>query len=355
MKKIILIILSISLWITSYGQDFPPPENFHAMLDNDFIRLYWQPPQNKSLSHYNIYRSGFTNGRLIPIGSTTATEYVIPVGFGFFTCIGLSAEYSDPPGESDTVMVYIVCDDNMTLPVLFDFEHPFMYHYELVGCIGEGNDDWTLCDSIFYSPEHSAAFISDSNDSRSYLVTNYIDLESAQTPTVSFMCRIPQVQGHSDTLKLFYYHYMDWIQVADPIYSVDDWQSFSFPLDSLPQIFHFGFEATAGGGSGVYLDDILFMDQSVHISDRDFKKPLLEIRPVPATSSLILDINTNENTEFHGTLFSVDGKPVKSFSARMLMPGSHQVNLDISDLIPGMYFLTAFFTDRIITKKVVID
>jgi hypothetical protein len=354
MRKATLVIILIITWNSAYNQSFPSPEDFCAYFDNDSIYLTWQSPENKSFSNYSIYYFGLNNGLRIHLCSTTDTNYTIPAPtFMYNICFGLTAEYVDPPGVSDTAVCCITCLLALTLPSIFDFESG-LYVCGLVANILEGSDNWVLYDSIFYSPQHSAAFISDTNNFKSALTTAPFAIMPTQIPKLSFKCKIPQTGDYSDTLKLYYLTDGSWIQYSDPIYSIDDWQLHTYSLESLPSFSRFAFEATSGGGSGVFLDDVVFEDELVNIQKQGINKPFMEIMPNPATSTLTLNLVIEEDTKFSATIFSIDGKPVKSNINQVLIPGNHKINIDICDLDAGIYFISANLNNNILTKKVLI-
>ena len=56
--------------------------------------------------------------------------------------LGLTAEYNDPYGESDTIWNYIVIPATWLLPVVINFEYQSVYGSGLTASIGAGNDNW---------------------------------------------------------------------------------------------------------------------------------------------------------------------------------------------------------------------
>lgn len=355
MRKFIFIILLIVTCNTGFNQSFPPPTNFYAFVENDSVYLFWQAPENKSLLHYNIYYYGYTNGQHIQIGSTTNTSFTIPQPtFSYTINLGVSAEYIEPSGESDTLWSYAICPWLWTLPVIIDFEEPVVYSCGMVANIIEGNVNWELSDSIYYSQGHSAAFISDSTYSKSSLITTLFGLASSQTPKLSLMCKLPGNQGLTDTLKLYYSVSGNWIQISDPITTINDWQLLTYNLESLPLSFHFAFEATSGGGNGVFLDDIFFEDKEVLVQNLKFEKDLMKIILDRSSSKLTIDLKIKIKTKCKITLSSINGTVVKSYINKILSPENHQINIDISSLRSGVYIASAKFDNRILTKKVII-
>jgi len=355
MKKIFILILLTQSWNILQGQNFPPPTNYYGSCENDSIELFWAPPENKPLSHYNIYYRGYNNSLPSKIDSTMHTSISIPYPtFANTFFLGVSAKYFDPIGESDTLWVCGSIGNVWTLPVEIDFEDVGVYYTGLTTSVLEGNDNWELTDTAFYSQSHCASFHSDFDSYKSWLLTTYISVTTNQTPSLSFRCKIPPTGVLSDTLKLYYCSPSDnFIQFSNPLYSIDDWQLVTVSLESLPLDFHFAFEATSGGGNGVYLDDIIFDDKTVSIQDHIPTKPIFKIRQNPVTSLLTIDLTLKEKSELKIVLYTIDGQPVKSIRKQILDKGSQEINIDVNDIEAGLYVIVVRLDKQFTSRKIV--
>lgn len=355
MKKLVILIIFIQFWTNLYSQDFPPPANFSVNMGNDSIELNWMPPESKSFVHYNIYY-GYHDGLQVKIGSTTDTCYTLPIPTFFNTMeLGLTAEYNDPYGESDTIWNYMAILMTWLLPVEIDFEDHSVYGSGLTASIGAGSDNWELTEADFYSQSHSAAFNSVHVNSKASLITAEICLyPTSQIPTISFMCKLPPKNGLSDTLKLYYENANNYVLISDPVYNIDDWQLFTFTPDSMPATgFRFAFEATAGGGNGVYLDDIKVEDKTVFVEEHKIMNSSLKVEQNPVASLLSLDIYLKEKTLCSFMLYTIEGHLVRSVEEQFLETGNQKISIDISDLCAGLYIIEATLNQQLITKKIV--
>ncbi len=166
------------------------------------------------------------------------------------------------------------------------------------------------------------------------------------------MCKIPEKNGHSDTLKLFYSELGNWPQLSVPVYSVNDWQFYSFSLSALPPNFNFAFEATSGAGGGVFLDDIKLYDDLVSIQVQNACVPEPLIYQNRASSKLTAEFITKELTQTEIKLISVEGRIIQSAYFSFLYPGNHSVTLDISDVKTGIYILSMVQNDHLFTRKI---
>jgi len=355
MKKLVILIIFTQFWTNLCSQNFSPPGNFNVNIGNDSIELNWMPPENKSLAHYNIYY-GYYDGLQVKIGSTTDTFYTLPIPIFCYTMeLGVTAEYIDPYGESDTIWNYIVIPATWLLPVVINFEYQSVYGSGLTASIGAGNDNWELTDADFYSQSHSAAFNSVQANSKASLITTQICLyPTSQIPTISFMCKLPPNNGLSDTLKLYYKAADNYVLISDPVYNIDDWQLYTFTPDSMPvSCFHLAFEATAGGGNGIYLDDIKVEDKTVVVEEHKIMNSSVRVEQNPVASLLTLDLYLKEKTLCSFMLYTMDGHLVKSVEEQFIETGNQKISIDTSDLSAGLYIVKATLNQQLIANKIV--
>lgn len=290
----------------------------------------------------------------IKIGSTINTYYSVPFPtFGYTITLGVSAAYIDPIGESDTLWCYNFIPLLWALPVEVDFEDSIVYSSEMTARIMEGNDNWELNDSNFYSQSHSASYKSNLANSSASLITTEIGLTSNQTPSLSFMGMLPHQNGQSDTLKLYYLSAGIWVQITEPIFNIDDWQLFTISLELLPLSFHIAFEAIAGGGDGIYLDDIIFEDKAVNVQDQKLFNPLMKVEQNPVISLLTIDLNLIEESLCNFDVYTIERYPVKSVEKHIIENGNQKISIDIADLNAGLYILMVSLNKKIITRRFV--
>jgi hypothetical protein len=345
MNKLIIVLIILMTWLTGISQDFPPPGPIYINIDNDSVYLSWQSPGSKFLSHYSIYfNSCWEDGVSLPIGTTTDTTYTlaIPV-FHYKMNFGVSAEYLDPVGQSDTVWINCVIPGLLDPPLNIDFEDPPIYGINMASCILVGNDNWELIDSIYYSPEHCAAFFSFSVGSKSLLHTMPVMVDEDDVPIISFKVRIPEKNQESDTLRLLH----GGEPFGNTLYSINDWQYFIyFEGLGVGNCSPFEFEAIAGGGGGIFIDDIMFetctnmrnsFDNDIH----------LNIFPNPATSFITIHIKEGIAIE-EAIIYNHLGQ-----KALVAVPVNNTV--DVSGLRPGIYFLEVVTSENRTGTKLVVE
>ncbi len=355
-KKILAIVLSFSFLII-YSQNFPPPRNLFVYFEWDSVYMRWEPPNEKSFSHYNIYKKGLEYGVPVFIGSTTDTFYTTPLPIWAYTGIyEVSAAYVNPIGESEHIWSEFICLWGWILPQTIDFEECNVYRCGLGSNIITGQSDWNLIDSVSFSSSHSALFISDTIGSKAMLFTTVIGIISGQDPVLSFEYKIPLNNLYSDTLKLYYCagnpNYFPWIPFSYPITGSNNWEHFKCSLQSLPNSFHFGFEAIYGGGSGIYLDDIKFFDKLVSIDDKILSEDLdFNIYPNPAKESFIL---TNMNKFNSPVIMKITNSYGYDICTKHYNSFNIDTKIDVSYLPNGIYFITIKASNISRTKKIIV-
>lgn len=356
MKRVLFLIIVLAFTNSAFNQEFPPPTNFYTYFNADSITLNWEPPGSESFLQYNVYTYGYTGGQIIYLGSTTETSYAIPKpDFLYSINLGLSAEYINPNGESDTLWSFIGCPWLWLIPTEINFEDPEYYFCGTVANIMRGTDNWELTDSTSSSPSHSVVFYSDSLNFKSAYTTTVIEPTSSQSPALSFMYKIPQKLGKTDTLKLCYYSFGNYLLLTDSIIPTEDWQEYNISLESLPNSFHFAFEATSGGGGGVYLDEILLLDNIVSVPNHILNPSQLNVHINQNNSNLDLTFKTEVNTILKSAILSIDGKLVYNGKTKNLQKGKNKEFIDISHLNQGLYIVKLNLNNKVIYRKVIIN
>lgn len=355
MKNHLITLWLISLSTLLVGQQFPPPQNFHFIEENDSVYLSWSPPSGASPTNYKIYYNTYLNGEVeIIVGATTDTMAIFPRPiFAYNMCWGIIASYQNPIGESK---IHYVCQIYMTTidcPYLIDFESPDINFYYLAALREYGEDTWELSDETFISPNHSAGYISDSIGYRASLRTNYAMFDNRTSRNLSFWYKIPENQGLSDTLSVHCLGYQWDTTLIQALYATNEWQFAQVSLDKAPIIFQVGFRANAAGGNGVFLDDVRFFSETVDVKQPSTNIPLVSIFPNPASSFFNLNLNLPEPAEVKLTLCSMEGKVMKTNTSEYIMPGKQSMTMDVSDLKPGVYLISVRVNDNIINHKLV--
>jgi hypothetical protein len=190
---------------------------------------------------------------------------------------------------------------------------------------------------------------------KSALTTTLIDSYETESPSLSFMYKIPEKQGKTDTLKLLYYSFNNYHLLTDFINPTNEWQEYQCSLDSLPNSFHFAFEATCAGGGGVFIDDILFYDNTVGVPIHEADKSQTIINLNQIGSSMKISFSSKENAIFNCEVYSIDGRPVYNEKSQNLPGGVYDKTIDLSSLKPGFYIVKINHNNTSLTKKVFIN
>ncbi len=336
MKKAISIIAFIILAFNVQSQDFPWPENFYGDLNHsqDSIILFWSPPLERAVSHYNVYLSGGGGCLYTKIKSTTDTSYTFRMpDFCIKMVIALTAVYKNPDGESDKSIIVIKTSGYTNFPFSESFDVIDGRYGSWLSCVQEGADNWQLNQNEFHSDPQSAAFISDSINSKANLYSPWFYSSENLVPTIEFMCKIPEIDGKSDSLIVSIKGH----PYTDVLHSINDWQLLS--ISQLPyEEFIIVFKATSGGGGGVYIDDLEVKGSPVGMGKNDPFESSLSISPNPAGEYLNIKTNTTgtKNCEIH--LHSLDGSLLKS--VKPILNQNERYRLDLSDVPAGIYFLS---------------
>ena len=355
MKNLLITIWLMSLSTFLWGQQFPKPENFYALTTvNDSIELYWTTPSNAAPTHYNIYFTTFRHDDIgVKVGTTTQTQAKFPLpDFHYEGCFGISASYENPAGESDTIFdCWILLSYLMDPYYLFDFG-PLGQCY-LMATRNIGNETWKLCEDTYFSPSRSAGYISDTPGNSGSLWTANFSWPSPCSPNLSFWYKIPENQGLSDTLKVYLWKGSNLTLLLQPLSASEEWQFIEMTIPITSSGFQIGFEATAAGGNGVYLDDFRVFDEMVDVKEHELMAAMVDIFPNPASSFFNLNLNLPESANVKLTLCSMEGKVIKTKVSRNMMPGKQRMTMDVSDLKPGIYMVSVQVDDKIINQKLI--
>lgn len=355
MKNLLIAIWLMSLSTLLLGQQFPPPENFYSTTPiNDSIELYWSPPSNASPTHYNIYFTTFQHDDIgVKVGTTTEIQVKLPFpDFHYQGCFGISASYENPAGESDTIFdCWILLSYLLDPYYLFDFGP--LGQCDLLATRNIGNETWKLCEDSYFSPSRSARYISDTPGNSGSLWTANFSWPSPCSPNLSFWYKIPKYQGLSDTLKVYLCKGSNLTLLLPPLSAAEEWQFIEMTIPITTSGFQIGFEATAAGGNGVYLDDFRVFDEIVDIKEQPLNVASIDIFPNPASSFFNLNLNLPEPADVKLTLSTMEGKVLKTNASQHMMPGKQRMTMDVSDLKPGIYLVSVQVNDNIINQKLV--
>jgi hypothetical protein len=89
-----------------------------------------------------------------------------------------------------------------------------------------------------------------------------------------------------------------------------------------------------------------------HVVDPGTK---LEVFPNPCSDATTLRIRMIEKQEATCKLYSTDGRKIKELFQGFMLPGSHKIEVKVSDLPPGIYFIRLVSGEDVMTQKIVVN
>ncbi|MEQ8580454.1 MAG: polysaccharide lyase family 7 protein [Marinoscillum sp.] len=94
------------------------------------------------------------------------------------------------------------------------------------------------------------------------------------------------------------------------------------------------------------------IDASIGLEQSD---GLITVYPNPTVRSFTVDITIDQESYFHGQLLGLDGRVLRSIERHVLSQGSHQVNVDVTDLERGVYFFQYSLNGKTQTSRIIKD
>ena len=82
---------------------------------------------------------------------------------------------------------------------------------------------------------------------------------------------------------------------------------------------------------------------------------VLQNYPNPASDLTIVKVNIRKNTDLTIEVVNMLGQKVMTVDAGAVKPGMNQVELNVSNLTPGVYFYTVRAGDAKVTKKMIVE
>lgn len=102
--------------------------------------------------------------------------------------------------------------------------------------------------------------------------------------------------------------------------------------------FRFKFVFTNDGGNNIYIDNINLYPASMSAIDESSLSNLI-LFPNPAESSAILRLNEASGSDLSISLVNSLGQEIQQIESGFFAKGSHQIDIDLSELTAGLYFV----------------
>jgi len=118
-------------------------------------------------------------------------------------------------------------------------------------------------------------------------------------------------------------------------------------------MFKFKFTAETGSSNNFYIDDI-----NITSATGVVEIPLvsnIQVFPNPATDRITIEFDLTDNKEIEMGVKDVLGRTVKTGAKENLVAGHHRVQLPLTDLAKGVYFVSIRSNAQTVTKKIIVE
>ena len=139
--------------------------------------------------------------------------------------------------------------------------------------------------------------------------------------------------------------------------SGNDWQTVNVTgITSIYLVsdFRFKIKFTSGGGNDLYIDDIN-LTGPVGLQDNETIYDFF-VFPNPANSiANVQFLLPKSQQQMNIQLHNIIGEQVKNIFSGNLSSGQHNLSIDVSDLAPGVYFVTISNATRKVVQRFVVE
>lgn len=209
------------------------------------------------------------------------------------------------------------------------------------------------------------------------LVSPSIDLSAIQSPTLTFRLAYRlKTTGNTDKLRLLASNncgqtwVQRWVKTGTSLSTVSgalssaftpqsfstDWRMESVNLTSNANDTNvrFKFEFTSGGGNNLYIDDINISGPT-GVSDLQSQLTAFAVYPNPASDKATIGISLESGQEVLLKVYDMIGRETATLANGNLVSGSHQYELNTSDLPKGIYLVRLNVGGSSFVQKLVVQ
>ncbi len=118
---------------------------------------------------------------------------------------------------------------------------------------------------------------------------------------------------------------------------------------------NYGSIYAASYGRGLFRTNKYFLvgNEENKVDEPSISNNVLKVYPNPVSSIATVEIELNENTEVHFSVFDLSGRKLLT-QLRQLTKGNNKIRIDLSDLQTGVYFIQSVSGNDIRTKKIIV-
>jgi hypothetical protein len=324
----------------SLANRITPPRNLKALGFDNLVKLSWSVMEG--VNHYNIYRDNNL------IGSSETADYE---DFDVINDIEyqyqVTAVFTGSEDESDrSSAVAATPRPLLSLPYADDFETGETWW--------ETSHSWGLTSQTSHSPEHSLA--DSPNGDYQNNVTSYAYLRpfglngDFEEATVSFWTRFGLESGYDYVYFEISVNGENWVEIAEFNGTQQTWQKKTYSLNNYLGAEHvqlrFRFYSdTWVTDDGIFIDDFEISRVITTLSEHETG---FTFYPNPATDQIRIETSAGLKTRI--LIMDALGRTVKTTEVET--PG----NINVNDLIPGVYFIqmasgTHYSTAKLVVKS----
>lgn len=339
--------------VASMADLLPSPENLTAIADDELVTLAWTGVD--SVDHYNIYRNGD------PTAYATSTEVIYAdtnVSNGetytyYVTAIFLNTGEESGPSNLVTVVPMP--------PIAF----PFYDDFETGGPYWSFEGSWGIQDGVYHSATNSMTESPGGNYQPNLDISSTlraIDLTGATSAEISFWMRHQLESGYDFMYLEVSSDGISWDLLASYTGNQNTWTPVTYSLnnylnkENVTLRFHF----TSDGyieAQGMFIDDIEIDVVGVGIGENPPGKSAgtILLHPNPARDHASIDLIVVNSGKVKVSLTDATGRAIRILQDQWMDARTHRLDVDLSALRNGTYFIVMENSGERISRKLVIS
>jgi len=339
--------------VASMADELQAPSNLVAIAGDSEVSLEWDAVD--SVDHYNIFR----NADPTPYATSVEASYIdtevengTPYSY-YVTAVFLNSGEESGPSN----LVTVIPMPPISLPFFDDFETGAPYWTMA--------DSWGLQSGIFHSSSN-ALTESPAGDYQAYMdspcTLRALNFTGAATASVSFWTLYQIESGYDYMFLEVSTNGTDWDQLASYTGNLNTWELKTYPLDNYINetnvIIRFRFKSDSYiEEEGMFIDDLEVMVSGVGLDEGMILpgKSDLFFHPNPVNNMATVEFTLANPGMTKIMLADANGRLVKPIIEKHMNAGTHQVEIDVTDLRIGVYYGILENNGQKISRKLVIS
>ncbi len=227
-------------------------------------------------------------------------------------------------------------------------DFPLCFSQEFI----ENNLNWKVSSSNAGNPDNAHSgdyFFVVKKDGITQGVTRLLlprfDLSGLAAAQLNFWLYNAPVFNVTDTLFLYYKTSISdsWTLLTSFDNSITEWTNFSVNLPNISDDYQLAFQANIHSDRGIAIDDILIdLNTNLNVIDDDFV-----ISPIPSKGVVFISGNVDN---YEVQVYDINGRSILKISLN-----KNFNKIDLSNFNNGIYILKIKTSDKIVTRKIIIE